>query len=552
MRSMLFDLLFQAKTDIFRFDLDADVIVFVPEIGGIENVILFIFFCADDILVVVALIDELNDVAASAALVGVVADFDVLETDFDGDIHVREIDFFTVRGDEIAFLVEMGTGVKGGDIAIEFAVAENDGIFFGDVAVVLIDGEFFFHDVDIVGAYVHADDIADLTALRALNDHFGSADHSGDLIVNAFKYDADYAAREHTVFGLGHNDVFGADDHVDFFIFFVIVDALEVLIAEAHGVFCDHGAVENIAVADEVGHEGIGGFIVNGSRGADLLDAAVFHDDDGVAHGEGFFLVVCDIDKRNAEFAVHFFEFDLHFFTHFQVESAERFVEQKDFRLIDNGARNGDALLLTAGQSRNASFFKSFQIDDGERCADFFVDLFAGKLLQFCIGFALIVHVSDGNFFELQSERDVVVNVVVREQGITLEYRIDGAFVRGQIGNVFPAEQDLARSGDVKTCDHAQGSGFPAAGGPEEGNEFAFTDIKTDILYGCGFVEDLRNVYDFNDFFFFFQFCHFFILLAFVYRACDFIYIDKYIINNFIENTNNLHIIFSVGSLFFS
>lgn len=73
--------------------------------------------------------------------------------------------------------------------------------------------------MDIVGAYVHADDIADLTALRALNDHFGSADHGGDLIVNAFEYDADHAAREHTVFRLGHNDVFGADDHVDFFIF---------------------------------------------------------------------------------------------------------------------------------------------------------------------------------------------------------------------------------------------------------------------------------------------------------------------------------------------
>ena len=56
-----------------------------------------------------------------------------------------------------------------------------------------------------------------------------------------------------------------------------------------------------------------------------------------------------DIDKGDAESLMHFLKFQLHLFAHLEVQSTERLVQKKDFRLIYDSAGNGDSLLLSAG-----------------------------------------------------------------------------------------------------------------------------------------------------------------------------------------------------------
>ena len=57
----------------------------------------------------------------------------------------------------------------------------------------------------------------------------------------------------------------------------------------------------DVALADEVCHKGVFRLVVDLLRGADLLDIALVHDDDGVGHGQRFFLVVRDVDKGDAQ-----------------------------------------------------------------------------------------------------------------------------------------------------------------------------------------------------------------------------------------------------------
>ena len=48
--------------------------------------------------------------------------------------------------------------------------------------------------------------------------------------------------------------------------------------------------------ADEGGDEAVGRAAVKFKRGGDLLEDALVHDGDAIAHGHGFGLVVCNVD----------------------------------------------------------------------------------------------------------------------------------------------------------------------------------------------------------------------------------------------------------------
>ena len=110
-------------------------------------------------------------------------------------------------------------------------------------------------------------------------------------------------------------DVLGPDDHVHRLVGGEpAVHTGELLAVHFHHVVADHGAVENVALADKVGNESILRLIVNVLRRSDLLDIAVVHDYDGIAHGQRLFLVVGYVNKRNAGAFLNPFEFDLHLF----------------------------------------------------------------------------------------------------------------------------------------------------------------------------------------------------------------------------------------------
>ena len=134
---------------------------------------------------------------------------------------------------------------------------------------------------------------------------------------------------------------------------------------------------------------------------------------------------------------MHGFQFQLHFLSHFQIEGAERLVEKKNFGLVDDGARDGDTLLLTARKRGNRTFFKTFEVHHLQRFFHLFFDFRFGKGNEFRFRFAFFIGVRGFNAFEFQAESNVVENVEVGEKRVFLKYRIYGAFVWRKKGNVF-------------------------------------------------------------------------------------------------------------------
>ena len=84
----------------------------------------------------------------------------------------------------------------------------------------------------------------------------------------------------------------------------------------------DHDARYNVALTDEVGHEGIFRLIVDLLRGTHLLDIALVHDYDGIRHGQCLFLVVGNIDKGDAQLIFQADQLILHVLAQLQVQSA--------------------------------------------------------------------------------------------------------------------------------------------------------------------------------------------------------------------------------------
>jgi hypothetical protein len=107
--------------------------------------------------------------------------------------------------------------------------------------------------------------------------------------------------------------------------------------------------------ADKAGDEGRVRFLEYLPRRARLPYVAGLHDHHHVRKRHRLFLTMSDVDETNAEFALKAFEFAAHVFAQEGVERRQRLVEEEDLRPGDQGARQGDALLLTAGHlSRQA------------------------------------------------------------------------------------------------------------------------------------------------------------------------------------------------------
>ena len=94
-----------------------------------------------------------------------------------------------------------------------------------------------------------------------------------------------------------------------------------------------------------------------------LLDAPVAQHQHSVGH-VGDDRVVGDEDGGRAEFAVNALDRLEHEHAGLAVERAGRFVAQQDVRLLRNGARDGDALLLAARKLRREMVQPFAQADE--------------------------------------------------------------------------------------------------------------------------------------------------------------------------------------------
>src|SRR5262245_31333517 len=220
--------------------------------------------------------------------------------------------------------------------------------------------------------------------------------------------------------------------------------------------------VQQIARAEELSDEPVSRPLVKFLGSTDLLDLARVHHSDAVAQGERLCLVVRDVNEGNAEATLQGMQFFLELLAQLEVQRAERLVQQQYLRLIDNGAGEGHALLLAAGDLRWNTIGQRRDFGHFHHAADARCDL------------------SLGQAFHSQAECDVVINVQVREQRVRLKDGIDGATVRGNVAYVRARDLDVTSVRMIQPGNDPEQCGFAAAGRTKKGKEFAFAYGKAD------------------------------------------------------------------------
>ena len=100
--------------------------------------------------------------------------------------------------------------------------------------------------------------------------------------------------------------------------------------------------------------------------------------------------------------------------------------------------------------------------------------------------------------FAPETERDILVDVQVREEGIALEDGVHIPLICGEEGDINALQFNEPAGRLLKATDHAERRGLAASGRPEEGEELAIADVKGDAVNGHLVAEALRYVYEPN------------------------------------------------------
>ncbi|CAM5619120.1 hypothetical protein SBADM41S_04734 [Streptomyces badius] len=223
--------------------------------------------------------------------------------------------------------------------------------------------------------------------------------------------------------------------------------------------------------ADELGDERGGGAFVQLGRGCALLQAARVEDGDPVGHGERLLLVVGDEDGGDPERELKAADLLPESEPDLGIECRERLVQQQHPGAQGERAGQGDALLLAAGHLVREAAAVVGQPDQVEEFGGGGVPLGGGHLPY------------------ARPEGHVVAGVQVREEAVGLEDHSGVAPVGGDASDVLAVDQDLAGVRLLEPGEHPQRGGLAAAGGAEEGEQFAGFDGEVEPVEGHGRAE---------------------------------------------------------------
>ena len=258
------------------------------------------------------------------------------------------------------------------------------------------------------------------------------------------------------------------------------------MIAEHRGVaaalFLDRDIEEvHLRGADEARDKDVARLVVEVLRGVHLLDEAVLHDDDPVAHRHRLGLVVGDVDEGGAQALVQLGDLRAHRGAQLGVEVGERLVEQEDRRVADHRAPERDALPLSARKRLGLAVEQVLDVEHLGRLMHLAVDLLLGGLAQ------------------LKAERHILIDGHVRVERVVLEDHRDVAVLGGHVVDQLVADVELALADLLEPRDHAQGGGFAATGRADEDDELLVVDLEVEIAHG-GHVAgiDLEDVAEGN------------------------------------------------------
>ncbi len=222
---------------------------------------------------------------------------------------------------------------------------------------------------------------------------------------------------------------------------------------------------EQHGVADEARGLQVHGFAVDARGLGGLHDDAVAHYGDEVGDAQGLFLVVRDEDARRAGGLEGGADVLAERAAQGRVECGEGLVEEDDVGLGGQRPRDGDALLLAAGQLRGHPVAGVREADEREEV----LDAFAAAAAR---GRAATGH----------AERDVLRDGQVREERALLRDDAHAAALGRHPGapgdDDAPTDADFAGVGGLEPGDDAQKRGLAAAGVAEERGERARRDVQ--------------------------------------------------------------------------
>ena len=208
--------------------------------------------------------------------------------------------------------------------------------------------------------------------------------------------------------------------------------------------------IEDVRAADEISDETRSRPLVDVLRRADLDDAPLVEHRDAIRHRKRLALIVGDEDEGETERTLQGLEFALHVLTQFEVERAERFVEQQNFGANDQRAGEGDALALTARELAGLSRFPC-------RTSLTMLELFGAQLMAF-----RLAHAADH-----QAVANIVEHVHVREQGVVLKDRVHRPPIGRHALDRFSEDFDMAGSRLIESGDQPKARGLAGAGRTE-------------------------------------------------------------------------------------
>ncbi len=99
------------------------------------------------------------------------------------------------------------------------------------------------------------------------------------------------------------------------------------------------------------------------ARSAGLQNAPANHHADAIAERKGFFLIVCDVNGGQSKPRNQLAQLAARFFAQGDVKIRERLVKKQQRRLNSDGARDGHALLLAAGEFVDAALLVTRKLD---------------------------------------------------------------------------------------------------------------------------------------------------------------------------------------------
>jgi hypothetical protein len=207
---------------------------------------------------------------------------------------------------------------------------------------------------------------------------------------------------------------------------------------------------------------------------------AGFHHHHQVRERHGLLLAVSHVDESDAEFPLEALEFAAHVFAQERIERRQRLVEEEDLRPGDQGARQRDALLLTAGHLRRQAQGEINHLDEIEELARSRAPLGLGDPTH------------------LEAVGDVVDRRHMGKERVVLEHHRCPATGRWRVGHIDVPDQDVARAHLLVTGDHPQRRRLAAAARPEQTTVARLRNPQRDRLDSHGSVVALADGDEFD------------------------------------------------------